>query len=91
MAACLLTAACNSKDNKKQDEKNQPIQDTTRTALPAKKFTDIQFASTRDTSCGMPLSAGIEDTLILEGKVYGFCSPECKADFVTLLKKQNKR
>lgn len=36
----------------------------------------------RDTTCGMPLTAGIEDTLHYKGKVLGFCSKECKDEFV---------
>jgi len=39
----------------------------------------------------MPLSAGVEDTLVLNGKVYGFCSTECKNEFATILKQQHKR
>jgi YHS domain-containing protein len=29
----------------------------------------------------MPTSAGISDTCHYEGKAYGFCSAECKAEF----------
>lgn len=58
---------------------------------PDNKFAGIQFASKKDTSCGMPLSAGLEDTVQLNGKVYGFCSKECKADFVAKLQKEHKR
>ncbi len=87
----LFTAACNSDDTKKQEEKKQAIQDSVQAAKQVKKFADVKFASKRDTTCGMPLSAGLEDTVILNGKVYGFCSGECKDDFITLLKKQHKR
>jgi YHS domain-containing protein len=37
--------------------------------------------NTRDPSCGMPLTAMIEDTLHYKGKVYGFCSDECRDEF----------
>ena len=56
----------------------------------AKLFEHVQFASKYDTSCGMPLSAGVEDTLHLNDKVYGFCSKECKEDFINKLKAQKK-
>jgi YHS domain-containing protein len=36
----------------------------------------------KDSTCGMPLTAGIEDTLHYKGKVLGFCSTECKNEFV---------
>ncbi|MEI9955109.1 MAG: YHS domain-containing protein [Ferruginibacter sp.] len=42
----------------------------------------LEFASKNDMSCGMPLSAGLSDTVTYKGKLYGFCSAECKADFV---------
>ena len=56
-----------------------------------KLFATVQFASERDTSCGMPLSAGLEDTVRVNDKIYGFCSKECKDEFVNILKTQKKR
>ena|SRR5450755_2213358 len=47
-----------------------------------KKFTADMVDNKKDPSCGMPLSAGIEDTLHYNGKVYGFCSDECKQIFL---------
>jgi YHS domain-containing protein len=38
--------------------------------------------SKKDFVCGMPVSAGIADTAHFKGKVYGFCSKECKEEFV---------
>lgn len=65
---------------------------TVDTAKAEKKlFANIQFASKKDTSCGMPLSAGVEDTVHLKNKIYGFCSKECKDDFVNKLKTEKKR
>ena len=54
-------------------------------------FANIHFASKYDTSCGMPLAAGVEDTLHLKDKVYGFCSKECKDEFADKLKAEKKR
>jgi len=53
----------------------RPINDTT-------LFANIKFDSKWDLSCGMPVTAGVEDTAHYKGKVYGFCSKECKADFL---------
>ena len=50
--------------------------------LAKRDFSGIQFASKKDLSCGMPLTAGLEDTTVYKGKYYGFCSSECKADFI---------
>jgi YHS domain-containing protein len=35
-----------------------------------------------DFTCGMPVSAGISDTCHVDGKAYGFCSAECKDEFL---------
>lgn len=45
-------------------------------------FKDVTFAAKKDLVCGMPISAGIIDTAHYKGNIYGFCAPECKADFV---------
>ncbi len=49
--------------------------------IEAPDFSKVQFASNKDLSCGMPLRAGIKDTAHYKGKVYGFCSKECKDEF----------
>jgi YHS domain-containing protein len=47
-----------------------------------KKFTASMVDNKKDPSCGMPVTAGIEDTVHYNGKVYGFCSDECKQIFL---------
>ena len=42
----------------------------------------LTYAIQKDPSCGMPLKAGLEDTTSYKGKLYGFCSKECKDAFV---------
>ena len=66
----------------------------TNKAVPEKKMEDmpkdsaknnlakLDYASKKDLSCGMPISAGLSDTATYKGKLYGFCSAECKADFL---------
>lgn len=46
------------------------------------KFTAAMVDNKKDPSCGMPVSAGIEDTVHYKNKVLGFCSKECKDDFL---------
>lgn len=48
----------------------------------AKPFAGLEFADKKDLVCGMPLTAGIEDTVSYKGKLYGFCATGCKEDFV---------
>jgi YHS domain-containing protein len=47
-----------------------------------KKYTADMVDNKKDPSCGMPMAAGIEDTVHYMGKVYGFCSDECKQIFL---------
>jgi YHS domain-containing protein len=47
-----------------------------------KKFTVAMVDNKKDPNCGMPVTAGIEDTVHYKGKVYGFCSDECKQAFL---------
>jgi YHS domain-containing protein len=42
----------------------------------------LKYDYKKDPACGMPLTAGLEDTLQYKGKLYGFCSRECKAAFI---------
>ncbi len=49
---------------------------------PVHKFAGVPFAVQKDLSCGMPLAAGLEDTAHYQGKIYGFCSVECKGKFL---------
>ncbi len=53
-------------------------------AVTAKKdpYKNFVFDAKKDLVCGMPTSAGVSDTLHYNDKVYGFCSKECKDEFV---------
>ena len=80
LAISLLLAACSS--NPQKENTVDKAKDSVTTEATAKKFENVKFASTKDLSCGMPLSAGLEDTAHYKGNVYGFCSQECKDDFL---------
>lgn len=69
--------SCNHKPN--PETTSVPIQ---KSDLVQKKFTISMVDNKKDPSCGMPLTAGIEDTVHFNGKVYGFCSDECKQIFL---------
>jgi YHS domain-containing protein len=45
-------------------------------------FKNVAFDSKRDFICGMPITAGVSDTAHFNNKVYGFCSKECKDEFM---------
>ncbi len=45
-------------------------------------LSQLKFDSKKDLVCGMPISAGVSDTCMYKGKLYGFCAKECKEDFL---------
>ncbi len=52
------------------------------TALhPELGFKGLKLDNTKDLVCGMPLSAGVMDTVHYQGKIFGFCSAGCKNEF----------
>jgi len=78
----LLTVlfACKNSNNANVVEVDH--KDSTAVAVPKQPFDGVEFASKMDLACGMLLTAGVTDTAHFNGKVYGFCSKECKADFL---------
>lgn len=80
--ACLLTlfaASCNHTGHK-QEEPGMGMEVAKDTAVTVLKKLD--FAVRKDLVCGMPVSAGVTDTVSYKGKLYGFCAVECKEDFL---------
>jgi YHS domain-containing protein len=81
----VIVAACNTATDKSTTQKNN-IPDTsimaTKPADSLAAYTADMLDSKKDHVCGMPVSAGISDTAHYKGKVYGFCSKECKDEFV---------
>jgi len=76
----LVATGCNQPKevpSEKKMETMPAVKDSTATS-----FTNLAFDSKKDLSCGMPTSAGVSDTAQYKGKLYGFCSAECKADFL---------
>jgi YHS domain-containing protein len=42
----------------------------------------LHFDYDKDPACGMPIHAGLLDSTVYKGKLYGFCSKECKEAFL---------
>jgi YHS domain-containing protein len=89
--AILFLSICSScnHEHKKQSSVPSGVRDTSHTdftshTMAAKEndFRTLSFANKKDLSCGMPLTAGIGDTVHYKGKLYGFCSKECKDAFL---------
>lgn len=66
------------------DKKETPavVKEVSSMDKPAENLKGLQFASQKDLSCGMPISAGVADTAHYKGKLYGFCAKECKEAFL---------
>jgi YHS domain-containing protein len=73
----VLLVACNNKQS-------TPVKkDSTAMQSDMPQLIDTRFVdNTKDPACGMPLTAGISDTISYAGKKYGFCSKECKEQFI---------
>ena len=84
-------SACSRANNSKEAKPQQWVQKPMPADSIKDKFSNLKFASNRDTTCKMSLNSGIEDTLMLKGKIYGFCSSECKEEFSQILISQHKR
>jgi YHS domain-containing protein len=76
----ILFIACHN--NYDKDKKTPKIPASQQMTMPQNKYAGIHFASSKDLACGMPLKAGIDDTAHYKGKIYGFCSTECKDEFL---------
>jgi YHS domain-containing protein len=65
----IFTYACNTSEVKveKQNTPTPPI--------------TSRFANTKDPNCSMDVTNDYTDTLIHDGKVFGFCSASCKTAF----------
>ena len=77
MAATLFVGSCNPDPKSPTSDAVKPNSDSVKT-----KFTVTMVDNRKDPSCGMPVSAGISDTVHFNGKVFGFCSDECKQAFL---------
>ena len=74
----IIITSCNNQP--KEDKSTEAIAATTTDTVI--KFTAAMVDNKRDPSCGMPVAAGIEDTVHYKGKILGFCSQDCKNDFL---------
>ena len=86
----LIGVSCNS-SGEKAAETEQPAQvSAAKDSQPASSSMAsgesqdnlVKIAQNRfDPVCGMPVKAGVSDTLMYQEHILGFCSPDCKAEF----------
>jgi YHS domain-containing protein len=75
--------ACNQNSQTATNEKDATRADSMMMKTDSTKiiYTAAMVDNKKDPNCGMPVTAGIEDTVHYKNKVYGFCSKECKDAF----------
>jgi len=79
--SAILVSACGSASSENASPKDTSAAMTQDTST--EKTFDIALVNNKkDPSCGMPVSAGISDTAHYDNKVIGFCSTECKNEFL---------
>ena len=82
LMASIVLFSCGTSN----DKANASSSDTTQVAIidtSAEKTYAISLVNNKkDPSCGMPVTAGISDTTNYENLVLGFCSTECKNEFL---------
>lgn len=91
IGAFVMFCACNLSSNKTEQLTPPATMPQKKVDTTTAKFANLNFASKKDTICRMPLRLGIDDTVVLNGKIYGFCGTGCKEEFIAQLKKQHKR
>jgi YHS domain-containing protein len=79
LSATFLLIAC---QNQSENSTSASMPHEMKSGHDKNKFKGVAFASKKDFICGMPITAGISDTAHFQNKIYGFCSAECKAEFV---------
>jgi YHS domain-containing protein len=73
-----MACGSNSPENVTKDSTAAMTQDTS----VAITFDIALVDNKKDPTCGMPVTAGISDTAHYDNKVIGFCSTECKNEFL---------
>lgn len=81
--------ACNNAANeeakmKEEQKKSDSIMQAAKHEKESSEIntTGLKFAQDTDPVCEMSIKDGVADTATVNGKLYGFCSPVCKEDFV---------
>jgi YHS domain-containing protein len=81
IGACLVFVACGSPAT--EVNSNDTSSATMAMDTMATKTYEVNLVNNKkDPTCGMPVTAGISDTAHYEKYVLGFCSKECKDEFL---------
>jgi YHS domain-containing protein len=78
----MVLLSCGTNKNKANVGSADANQVTAIDTTIEKTFAVSLVNNKKDPSCGMPVTAGISDTAHYENLVLGFCSTECKNEFL---------
>ncbi len=78
----LLLFACGASNSNNLVSTADTIKAAVADTATEKTFAVSLVNNKKDPTCGMPVTAGISDTAHYENKVLGFCSTECKNEFL---------
>lgn len=76
----ILFLSCNNQHAAKHEESAKQAKDTVAAAV--KDLKTIAIDNKKDPVCEMPAKGNVNDTALYAGKVLGFCSTECKTEFL---------
>jgi YHS domain-containing protein len=80
--ASLLILSCGQTNDKANAASVDTNQVATMDTAAEKTYAVSLVNNKKDPTCGMPVTAGISDTTHYENLVLGFCSTECKNEFL---------
>ena len=80
--ASLMLLSCGQSNDKANTNSADTNQVATMDTTLEKTYAVELVNNKKDPSCGMPVTAGISDTAHYEKLVLGFCSTECKNEFL---------
>ena len=78
----LFMLACGQSNANKLVSKSDTIKSVAKNTNIEKSYPISLVNNKKDPTCGMPVTAGINDTAHYQNKVLGFCSIECKNEFL---------
>jgi len=80
--ASLVLLSCGQSNDKANINNTDTNQVATMDTTLEKTYAVELVNNKKDPTCGMPVTAGISDTVHYENNILGFCSTECKNEFL---------
>ena len=80
--ASIVLLSCGQSNDKANTNSTDTSQVATMDTTLEKTYAVELVNNKKDPTCGMPVTAGISDTTHYENLVLGFCSTECKNEFL---------